>query len=254
MNQLLIFNNGEFGQVRTLKIEGKPYVVGNDIAKVLEYARPYEAVSAHCHGVVFHRVTDALGREQETKLIPEGDIYRLIIKAADQSVNPAIKSKAERFERWLFDEVLPEIRKTGQYGNAAYSLPVTYADALRKLAAKVEETEQLQQKVALDAPKVEAYNEFINSAGLQTFEEVAKALDIGRNALIAFLREKKIIGKRSIPYQRYIERGYFELKEAVKNRCSHAVTLVTPIGIDYIHKLLKKTVVRPTEGLFLLEQ
>ena len=253
MNQLQIFNSSEFGQVRTVRIEGKPYVVGNDIAKVLEYARPYEAVAAHCHGAVIHRVIDALGREQETKLIPEGDVYRLIIKAADQSVNPAIKSKAERFERWLFDEVIPTIRKTGQYGNAAYSLPVTYADALRQLAAKVEETEQLQQKVALDAPKVEAFETFIDSQGLQTIGEVAKSLGVGRNTLFSFLRQNKVIGKTNVPYHRYIERGYFTLKQTVKNGYAHGVTLVTPEGIAYLNKLLKKCF-RPTDGLFLLEQ
>jgi len=253
MNQLQIFNNSEFGQVRTVEIEGKPYVVARDIALVLEYANPNDAIIRHCKGVVkFDTLTN--GGRQIVNVIPEGDIYRLIIKAADQSVNHAIKSKAERFERWLFDEVLPTIRKTGQYGNAAYSLPTNYSEALRQLTATVEANEQLQEKVAKDAPKVEAYDEFINSAGLQTFEEVGKTLDIGRNRLIAFLREKKLIGKRRLPYQKYVERGYFELKVAVKNRCSHAVTLVTPTGIDYIHKLLKKSIVRPAEGLFLLEQ
>lgn len=115
MNELQIFNNPEFGEVRWVKVEGKPYAVGIDIAGPLGYARPYEAISTHCRGAVTYRVTDSLGREQETKVIPEGDIYRLIVKAADQSKNPEISAKAERFERWIFDEVIPTIRKTGRY-------------------------------------------------------------------------------------------------------------------------------------------
>jgi prophage antirepressor-like protein len=95
-------------------LEGKIYFVGNDIAKALEYARPYEAVTAHCKGAVSYRILTN-GGEQEAKVIPEGDIYRLIVKAADQSRNPDIKEKAERFEIWVFDEVLPSLRKNGHY-------------------------------------------------------------------------------------------------------------------------------------------
>lgn len=114
MNNLKIFNNAEFGQIRTAELEGKIYFVGNDIAKALEYARPYEAVTAHCKGAVSYRILTN-GGEQEAKVIPEGDIYRLIVKAADQSKNPDIKEKAERFEVWVFDEVLPSLRQTGHY-------------------------------------------------------------------------------------------------------------------------------------------
>jgi prophage antirepressor-like protein len=114
MNDLKIFNNAEFGQIRTVDLEGKIYFVGNDIAKALEYARPYEAVTAHCKGAVSYRILTN-GGEQEAKVIPEGDIYRLIVKAADQSRNPDIKEKAERFEVWVFDEVLPSLRQTGHY-------------------------------------------------------------------------------------------------------------------------------------------
>jgi prophage antirepressor-like protein len=114
MNDLQLFNNAEFGEVRTATIDGKPYVAGVDVARVLEYAYPSQAVGDHCKGIVKLPIPSGRG-EQETNMIPEGDIYRLIIKAADQSRSPAVKEKAERFEKWLFDEVLPSIRKTGGY-------------------------------------------------------------------------------------------------------------------------------------------
>jgi len=114
LKQLQVFHNHEFGQIRMVEVDGKMHAVGNDVAKSLGYARPYEAVTTHCKGAVTYRVlTD--GGEQEVKVIPEGDIYRLIVKAADQSKNQAIKEKAERFERWIFDDVIPTIRKTGAY-------------------------------------------------------------------------------------------------------------------------------------------
>lgn len=116
MDKLQIFDNPNFGKIRMVKIDGKPYAVGIDVARALEYAKPNEAIRMHCKGdPVTYGVTDALGRTQETRIIPEGDIYRLIVKAANQSRNPGIKEKAERFERWIFDEVLPSIRKTGEY-------------------------------------------------------------------------------------------------------------------------------------------
>ncbi|WP_238933347.1 BRO family protein [Brevibacillus choshinensis] len=114
MNQIQIFENVEFGHIRLIKIDSKLYAVGNDVAKSLGYVRPYEAVTTHCKGAVTYRVLTG-GGEQDVKAIPEGDIYRLIVKAADQSKNPEIKEKAERYERWVFDEVLPSIRKTGVY-------------------------------------------------------------------------------------------------------------------------------------------
>lgn len=105
MNELRIFENVEFGKVRTIEIDGKPYFVANDVARALGYTNPSKATNDHCKNAVMSRGNDSLGREQEFKFIPEGDIYRLIIR----SNLPA----AERFERWIFDDVIPSIRKNG---------------------------------------------------------------------------------------------------------------------------------------------
>ena len=92
MGNLKIFENTEFGQVRMIEVNGKPYAVGIDVAKALEYANPSKAVLDHCKGVSKLGIPSA-GGVQETNVIPEGDIYRLISKAADQSKNPVIKEK-----------------------------------------------------------------------------------------------------------------------------------------------------------------
>lgn len=148
MNDIKIFNNAEFGQIRTVEIEGKVYIVGNDIAKALDYARPYEAVSAHCKGAVSYRIPTN-GGEQEAKVIPEGDIYRLIVKAADQSKNPGIKEKAERFESWVFDDVLPSIRQNGYYENPNMS---TEMKAILMIDQKQVKMEQRMDKLEFDIP------------------------------------------------------------------------------------------------------
>jgi prophage antirepressor-like protein len=102
-----IFENSQFGEIRTVEVNGKPYFVGNDVAKALGYKRPKDAVSAHCKGAAIHRLSDNQGVIRETKIIPEGDVYRLMAK----SELPG----AEAFESWIFDEVLPAIWRQGYY-------------------------------------------------------------------------------------------------------------------------------------------
>ena len=107
LNELQIFQNEEFGQVRTVDIDGKTYFVANDVAKALGYSNPSKATNDHCKNAVKKWGNDSLGRPTEFKVIPEGDIYRLIIKSQLPS--------ADKFERWIFDEVIPQIRQTGGY-------------------------------------------------------------------------------------------------------------------------------------------
>lgn len=106
MNDLQIFNNPEFGQVRTIEIDGKPYFMASDIAKALGYTNPNKAVNDHCRAIT-KRSTPISGKMQEVNFIGEGDMYRLITHSKLES--------AERFESWVFDEVLPALRKTGSY-------------------------------------------------------------------------------------------------------------------------------------------
>lgn len=117
MNELMkVFQSPEFGEIRTAMIEGRPYAVGVDVARALGYQNPSKAVLDHCKGdFLVQKVTDGLGREQETRMIPEGDMYRLIVAAASQGTMLDIRQRAERFEHWVFDEVLPEIRRTGSF-------------------------------------------------------------------------------------------------------------------------------------------
>jgi len=107
MNDLQVFQNSEFGELRVLEQDGKPYFPATACAKKLGYINPQKAIRDHCKGVN-EMVTPTKGGMQTTRFIPEGDLYRLIV----HSKLPA----AERFEKWVFDEVLPSIRRTGSYG------------------------------------------------------------------------------------------------------------------------------------------
>ena len=132
MNELQIFDNPEFGEVRTV-IEGdKVLFCASDVARALGYARPADAITAHCKGVCI-LPTPSKGGTQETKFIPEGDIYRLIIRSKLPS--------AEKFERWVFDEVLPSIRKTGSYSKPMSQLEIMQ----RSLNVLMEQEKQLKE-------------------------------------------------------------------------------------------------------------
>ena len=138
MNELMtrVFENEEFGQVRTLVENGEVLFCGTDVARALKYARPLNAISQHCphslkRGVGVQTGVKADGtpamQTVEMIFIPEGDVYRLVVHSRLET--------AVRFEHWVFDEVLPTLRKTGVYA----MLPQDYPSALRALADSVEE-------------------------------------------------------------------------------------------------------------------
>lgn len=126
MTQLQIFTNVEFGKVRGMEVNGKPYVVASDVAKVLGYTNTSKAIKDHCKWVTKRYIPHPqnVNKTIEVNMIPEGDIYRLIIKSKLPS--------AQKFEEWVMDKVLPEIRKTGGYIDEG---------------ATTEQLEQLQQKI-----------------------------------------------------------------------------------------------------------
>ena len=153
-NEVTIFNNEEFGQVRTMLVNDKSYFLANDVARALGYKRPADAISAHCKGSVKHRYLTN-GGEQEAKFIPEGDIYRLIMKSKLPS--------AEKFESWVMDEILPSIRKHGAYmTNEVIERTLTDPDYLIQLATALKEERQarlLAEQQVKEQEKVITYKQ-----------------------------------------------------------------------------------------------
>ena len=106
MNELQIFKNDMFGEIRTIETDGKILFCGADVAKALGYKKPRNAISAHCKGALKQGILTS-GGNQEITFIPEGDLYRLIVNSKLET--------AQRFEKWVFEDVLPTIRKHGMY-------------------------------------------------------------------------------------------------------------------------------------------
>lgn len=161
-NQLRIFENPAFGSIRTIEEDGKILFCGKDICSALGYSNARKAIGDHCRGVT-KRDTPTESGIQEMNFIPEGDVYRLIAR----SRLPA----AEKFERWVFDEVLPSIRQTGGYGNAAAQQAEQMAAVVDKLGAIVE------QISAITACLAQAVSSAVKtssaSTAMQVFDDAA---------------------------------------------------------------------------------
>lgn len=227
-----VFNNAEFGEIRTIQKNGEVLFCGSDIARSLGYARPADAISAHCKGVCV-LPTPSAGGVQNTKFITEGDVYRLIA----HSKLPG----AERFERWVFDEVLPSIRKNGAYmTDDVLEQALTSPDFLIELATrlKVEKAKNAQLTVSnqIMQPKADYFDMLVDRNLLTGIRDTAKELGIRQNDFVRFLLDKGYLFRtkkgKLRPYAAYVDSGLFELKEFVNDKTGYTdtQTLITPKG------------------------
>lgn len=220
MNNLQIFSNEEFGSVRTITKDSKTYFVGNDVARALGYSETAKAIRTHCKGVSEMDIPTN-GGVQTMKMITEGDIYRLVIKSQ--------LPQAEKFESWVFDNVLPSIRKNGGYiaGQETMSDEELMAKALLVANNKIKERdaiiERQQAKIESDKHKTIFADAVRASHTSILVGDLAKLIcqngvQIGQKRLFDWLRKNGYLIKnglsRNMPTQRYVEQGLFEVKES----------------------------------------
>ena len=237
MNELQIFNNEEFGSVRTVTKDNKTYFVGNDVAKALGYAETAKAIRTHCKGVSEMDIPTN-GGIQTMKMITEGDIYRLVIKSQ--------LPQAEKFESWVFDNVLPSIRKNGGYiANQEQMTPEQVVANALIVAQNI--ISQKDRKIEEMKPKADFFDAVADSKTAISMNEVAKVLAIkgyGRNNLFEFLRDNGVLDRFNVPYQRYVDSGWFRVIEQRYMKNGEPVittkTLVYQKGVDAIRKMLIK--------------
>lgn len=233
MNNLQVFNFND-QEIRTVLIHDVPYFVGKDVANILGYINPRDALSKHVDeedkGVA---KCDTLRGIQELTVINESGLYCLVLSSKLPT--------AKKFKRWVTSEVLPSIRKTG-----GYEIPKTRAEALRLAADLEEQNAKLLLENNVMKPKAEFYDCVADSKTAIPIEAVAKTLGIhkiGRNNLFKILRDKKILQENNLPYQEYIDRGYFRVVETKYTRasgetCIYIKSLVYQKGVDYIRKII----------------
>lgn len=233
MNEITIFENPEFGSVRTITIDGEPWLVGKDVAEILGYNEPHKAIARHVDidDGMKHPVIDSIGRKQQVTIINESGFYSLVLS----SKLPA----AKKFKRWVTSEVLPAIRKTGAY---------IAEEKLRESNALLEE------RVASLESKAEYYDTIINSRKLITVSEIAYEYGIPAvnfNQLLFKLGIQFRIDNTwylteeyaGNDYVRTDKRRYFDYRSNTYKSYIH--TRWTQKGVEFLYRLLGSIGIHP---------
>jgi len=247
MNDIKIFENTQFGQIRVIERDGEPWFVGKDVAGILGYENPTKAIRDHVDdedkmGVqnVTPPIIDSLGREQWPTWINESGLYSLVLR----SNLPA----AKQFKRWVTSEVLPAIRRSGGYIKADAGMTpeeimarahVIAEDTLRRLEQKNREltadVSRLTVETQILAPKADYFDQLVDRNLLTSFRETAKQLGVKEKAFIRWLLERKYIYRdqkgKLMPYAGKHE-DLFEVKECTNEKTAWAgtQTMITPKG------------------------
>lgn len=261
MNELKIFENPEFGAIRTITENGKTLFCGTDIATALGYTNPRKAVRDHTRGGTKRSIGVQTGKKSdgtpamqmvEMLFIPEGDVYRLIAHSKLPS--------AERFESWVFDDVLPTIRKTGGYipvtpemsemeilSRAVLICKRTIDEQEKQIAFEQSKNVQLSKELAQARPAAQFALECLDSPALFTTEQIAKDYGLSARALNQKLNLFGVQYKRSgqwLLYARYADQGLThsrtkEIKHSDGSVEYKMYTCWTAKGRKFIHELLR---------------
>lgn len=183
MNDLTVFQNSEFGEIRTVEENGEVLFCGTDVARALGYVNPRDAVGRRCRGVV-KRDAYTNKRRQEMTFIPESDLYRLVFGSKLPS--------AERFVNWVTEEVLPSIRKTGRYENRPMTVAENLAAQAQLLVEQEKRIERIEQRMetaltAIARPSADTWVPDMAEAMQRYCEAKGLSVPAGKGRLYAML-------------------------------------------------------------------
>ena len=247
MNELKIFENPEFGKIRTMEINGEPYFVGREVAMVLGYKNPLDALTKHVEeedkGVAN---CDTLGGTQKMTVINESGLYSLILSSK--------LPKAKEFKRWVTSEVLPSIRKHGAYAvDELLNDPEFAIKTFTALKEERERSKRLSEQIEADKPKVIFADSVSAAKSSILIGDLAKILkqngvNIGQNRLFEWFRQNGFLIKsgssKNMPTQKAAEMGLFEVKVSTVNNPDGSIretktTKVTGKGqVYFVNKFL----------------
>lgn len=227
--------NFENQNVRTVNIDNEIWFVASDVTKILGYTNGRKAIDDHClKGVTKKYTLLTKGGNQELTIINESGIYQLIL--ASRMPN------AEKFKDWVTSQILPSIRKTGSYSvspKKELSIEEMTLLVMQNLQTKIaDQQKQLEEQ----RPKVEFAEKISNTKNAVSIGDFAKVIGWGPNNLFQWLRDKKYLMSSNIPYQTYIDCGYFKVIEFVLDKKNEAKfkTLITGKGQESLYLKLKK--------------
>lgn len=246
-NMIRIFENEKFGRVRTVIVNGEPWFAAKDVAEILGYRNGSRDINRHVDEEDRRKIMLSDGNQnRETIIINESGLYSLILSSK--------MPRAKEFKRWVTAEILPTLRRTGGYvgnvdmfvDNYLSFLDEPYRNLFRLQILAIN---QLNERIRHDKPLVEFADQVSDTKNLIDMNAMAKLaraerIPIGRNRLYAVLRGMGILMTDNLPYQKYIDRGYFKVKESVFKTSAmtktYRQTYVTGKGQLFVIGLLKK--------------
>lgn len=227
MNELKIFENPEFGTVRTVVIDGEPWFVGKDVCETFgdtHYRRSIANIDDDDKGVT---QIDTAGGKQGMTVINESGLYTLLFQMQPQKANGVPQNaqrieervqKLKRFKHWVTHDVLPSIRKTGSYGiqkQDSYAI----ADPVERAKRWIEEQEEkkaLESKISELAPKAKLCDDILDAKLLVNFRDAAKEIGISQSQFTGWLKENGYVYSTSSgelrPMEQYMESGLFKMQ------------------------------------------
>lgn len=240
--------------IRIIVENGEPLFCASDVCKALGYGNPSEALRKHCvEGGITKRDTPTSSGVQPMTYINEPNLYRLITRSK--------MPHAVKFQDWVFEEVLPTIRKTGTYGKTpAFQIPQTMQEALRLAADQMDKNAALQKQIEADAPKVSAYDDLVDDTGLFTATAVAKILHMKRCDLFTWLKRNQVAyqqGKDWLPYSTWEKKQWavVKIRELDNKKTGEPITSrrlrFTTAGIFQMHKMMQAQKINVPEQLNL---
>lgn len=228
-------------QVRVVEHEGMPWFVATDLARVLEYRDSANLVRGLDEEDARTHIVSTNAGPREALVISEGGLYTILVRARTERARP--------FRRWVTHEVLPQIRKTGEYtAQPQLHVPQSLPEALRAYAREVEAREAMEAYAKELEPKGEAYDAFLSGDGTYSIGNVAKMHGLSQNKLFALMRSAGVMiskgAMRNTPYQRYMH--HFAVKAYDFTRTDGTVgtsytTRVQPSGVDFLRRKLSLT-------------
>ena len=250
MNEVQVFQHEAFGSIRTVMIEGEPWFVGKDVAAALGYSNASKAVMVHVDEEdkrILMLPNSHFGNTVgKCYVINESGLYSLILS----SKLPG----ARAFKHWITSEVLPTIRRTGGYiaddeQFLRFYAPTADEPTMAFIRAQMEIARGLCRKIDADKPLVEFAGHVMGSSNAIDMNSMAKiaankGIPMGRVRLFRWLRENRILMSNNLPYQKYLERGYFSIREKTWQLGgeirTYRQTLVTGKGQEFILRKLRE--------------
>lgn len=243
MNELTVFNNEEFGEIRTITIDGEPWFVAADVCRALEIGNPTDAthrLDADEKMITLVSIEGNRRGNPNMTVVNEPGLYTLILSSR--------KPEAKAFKRWITHDIIPTIRKTGGYVNDAAQFIDSYfgqLDSAQKHALTMifNESKRMTAQLKEQAPKVDFYDTFVSSDKCTGLRVTAKELGIPEREFVKFLMDEKYLyrtpSKQLLPYAKKSNDGLFKIKDYyTRSDFVKPQVFFTPQGKQFFHKKL----------------